>query len=1353
MQNNSQGNWYVFSTVTVGNNNNSPVSSLPAVVKMQRDRNPASVFVPASDPDGDPVTFRLATSAEWGGSNSQPSGLAINSTTGELTWNTTGLSQGNLYNAAVIVADNKGGEVMIDFLIEITQQSTAPQFDYSVTPANGASFDISPGQTVSFTLKASDVDPSSTVKISGSGLPTGISVSPAFGTTNNPIQHSFSWTPTSSQNGQYVLNFIAEDNIGVQSSTSVNVNVSLKPTFDVPPTPAEGVHMVVDPDSTITYTVQASDPDPADVVRIRSVQGKNMMGNKIPLYNGATFSIDTTVSGNPVSGVFSWTPVASQWGHRHVFFTAVDTYGQTKIHEIDQLVNTPPVFTSASSKTVIVGQPFTHTITVADPDTAYGDHIDIMGISLLPWLTLVDNSDGTATLTGTAPSSASSTTIVNIQAEDMHHHEDTRGVILQNLILNVVSCNVSASISSQTNVSCNGGTDGSATVTATGGTSPYTYAWSNATTTANVTNLAAGTYTVTVSDANNCTATSSLSITEPTTLLSSVAIDSNVSCNGLSNGGLTASANGGTSPYTFAWSNSATTASITGLTAGTYSVTVSDANGCTSTANGTITEPTALAVASATNTNVTCNGGADGSATVTATGGTSPYTYAWSNTGTTASITGLTAGTYTATVTDANGCTTTTTATVTEPTALTATSSNTNVSCNGGADGSATVSATGGTSPYTYAWSNAGTTASITGLTAGTYTATVTDANGCTTTTTATVTEPIALSATASNTNVSCNGGADGSATVTATGGTSPYTYAWSNAGTTASITGLTAGTYTATVTDANGCTTTTTATVTEPTASSATSSNTNVSCNGGADGSATVTATGGTSPFTYAWSNSATTASITGLTAGTYTATVTDANGCTITATATVTEPTVPTSSSTVTACDSYTWVQNNMMYTASGAYTDTVQTSLGCDSIITLNLTINNSAITADTVTACDSYTWIHNSMMYTASGVYVDTVQTSLGCDSIVTLDLTINNSAMTADTVTACDSYTWMHNSMMYTASGVYVDTVQTSLGCDSIVTLDLTINNSAMTADTVTACDSYTWMHNSMMYTASGVYVDTVQTSLGCDSIITLNLTINNSAITADTVTACDSYTWMHNSMMYTASGVYVDTVQTSLGCDSIVTLDLTINNSAMTADTVTACDSYTWMHNSMMYTASGVYVDTVQTSLGCDSIVTLDLTIDTLDLTIAKFNDSLVVNDANATTYQWINCDSNNRIIPGATNAGFRPAFDGNYAVILTKGACVDTSACQNVVVNSIYENSKRTDFVIYPNPTNGQIFIQLEGFTPANSPIEVYSLTGQIVHTAVANSSKVTIDLSGMERGIYLVRLGQTMKKVVLTR
>ena len=131
-------------------------------------------------------------------------------------------------------------------------------------------------------------------------------------------------------------------------------------------------------------------------------------------------------------------------------------------------------------------------------------------------------------------------------------------------------------------------------------------------------------------------------------------VDSNVTCNGFSNGGATASATGGTAPYNYLWSNAATTASITGVVAGTYTVTISDDNGCTSTSSLTITEPTALVASTIVDSNVTCNAGSDGGATASATGGTAPYTYAWSNATTTASITGLVAGTYTVTITDDN---------------------------------------------------------------------------------------------------------------------------------------------------------------------------------------------------------------------------------------------------------------------------------------------------------------------------------------------------------------------------------------------------------------------------------------------------------------------------------------------------------------------------------------------------------------------------------------------------------------------------------------------------------------------------------------------------------------------------
>ena len=552
------------------------------------------------------------------------------------------------------------------------------------------------------------------------------------------------------------------------------------------------------------------------------------------------------------------------------------------------------------------------------------------------------------------------------------------------------------------NVSCNGFSDGGATASATGGTPPYSYAWSNSATTASITGVVAGTYNVTITDANGCTDNTSVTITQPTAFTASVVIDSNVTCNGFSDGGATVSASGGTPPYSYSWSNTATTASITGVVAGTYNVTVTDANGCTASNSGTITQPVALVAASVVDSNASCNGFSDGGATASATGGTPPYSYSWSNTATTASITGVVAGTYNVTITDANGCTGSTSVTITEPVALVAASVvDSNVSCNGFSDGGATASATGGTPPYSYSWSNSATTASITGVVAGTYNVTITDANGCTGSTSVTITEPVALvAASVVDSNASCNGFSDGGATASASGGTPPYSYAWSNSATTASITGVVAGTYNVIITDANGCTGNTSVTITEPTALIAASVvDSNVSCYGLSDGGATASASGGTAPYSYFWSNSATTASITGVVAGTYSVIITDANGCSSLSSVTITQPALSASTDTVKAVDSYEWIDGITYTETTYGPTHTLTNINGCDSIITLNLTIINYCTSVSTR---NRFEWIKqveleddiDNLSNANSGGYGDYTDLVLNVDTgdVVTVALT-------------------------------------------------------------------------------------------------------------------------------------------------------------------------------------------------------------------------------------------------------------------------------------------------------------------------------------------------------------------------
>ena len=355
---------------------------------------------------------------------------------------------------------------------------------------------------------------------------------------------------------------------------------------------------------------------------------------------------------------------------------------------------------------------------------------------------------------------------------------------------------------------------------------------------------------------------------------------------------------------------------------------------------------------------------------------------------------------------------------------------------------------------------------------------------------------------------------------------------------------------------------------------------------------------------------------------------------GCDSVVTLTLTVHPVYSQIDNQTACDSYTWM-NGTTYTAStNTPTHLMQTVNGCDSLMTLHLTINNSNTGVETQTACDSYTW--HGTVYTASTTTPTFVETNVaGCDSTVTLHLTINNSNTGVETQTACDSYTW--HGTAYTASTTTPTFVETNAaGCDSTVTLHLTINNSTTFTETVTACDSYTW--HGTAYTASTntpTYVTT--NAVGCDSTVTLHLTINNSNTGVETQTACDSYTW--HGTVYAASTTTPTFVETNVaGCDSTVTLHLTINNSNTGVETQTACDSYTW--HGTAYTASTTTPTYVETNAaGCDSTVTLHLTINnsTVNTETATACDSYTwhgtaytqsTNTATYVTTNAIGCDS-----------------------------------------------------------------------------------------------------------------------------
>lgn len=473
-----------------------------------------------------------------------------------------------------------------------------------------------------------------------------------------------------------------------------------------------------------------------------------------------------------------------------------------------------------------------------------------------------------------------------------------------------------AGVSASTNVNCNGGNNGTATVATTGGVPGYTYSWNSAPvqTTLTATGLTANNYVATVTDLNGCTDTALVTISQPAVLANTLDSAHNVSCNGQNDGDIYLTVTGGTAPYTYLWSTSATTQDLIDVGAGTYSVTITDSKGCISTRTVTITQPGSvvpnISSGSIGTTNISCNGGNDGTATINVSGGTMPYTYVWSNGQTTQTATGFSAGTATVTITDANGCSALASTTLTEPDVLSTTIpgfsvyfGGVNVSCFGATDGSVDLEVNGGTAPYSYSWDNGDTTQDLTNVPAGPFICTVTDANGCTTTESITLTQPALINPSvfspvnAGGYNIGCRGENSGSIDLTVVGGTAPFSYIWSSGQMTQDINQLYAGFYDVNITDVNGCLGYDSITLIEPDTvvpliTSATINGSNISCAGGNDGTAYVTVSGGTPPYNYLWSTSSTNDTVYNILAGDIAVYVTDQNGCSEDATAILIEP-----------------------------------------------------------------------------------------------------------------------------------------------------------------------------------------------------------------------------------------------------------------------------------------------------------------------------------------------------------------------------------------------------------------------------------------------------------------------------
>lgn len=882
---------------------------------------------------------------------------------------------------------------------------------------------------------------------------------------------------------------------------------------------------------------------------------------------------------------------------------------------------------------------------------------------------------------------------------------------------------------------------GEINLSVTGGAAPYTFAWSNAATSEDLTGLSAGAYTCTITDANGCSVTTNtINVTNlPGNLSISNVVVTNETCsNGY--GGVDISITGGAAPISYAWSNGATTQDIVNMSAGTYTVTVTDNNGCQATTTSVVNSAAgSLTIASGVVTNESCSA-ANGAINISISGAASPISYQWSNGATTQDLTGLSAGSYTVSVTDGNGCTVSHTYSVSN-TGVSLAISNSSVTdefCSSGS-GSINVDVSGGTPPYSYAWSNGGTNDAISNLSAGTYTVTVTDGSGCSISSSYVVNNnagTLAVSGMISD--ETCGDGA-GAINITTTGGNGTPTYSWSSGQTTEDLTGLSAGTYNLIVTDTYGCTANYSGTVNNISGGLGVTiaSTTDESC-GQANGAIDATVTG-TGPFTYVWNTGQTTEDLTGLSAGAYSLTVTNNLGCSVSASTTVANITGTMAISFVNEQDencgngqgfvdievtggqtpyTYTWSNGQTTQDAvnlgAGTYSVVVTDNLGCQLSATYSISNQNNTNLSATASVTDAICSQANG------GIDLQVI------GGIANFSFNWDNGATTED--------------ISGLGAGTYAVTITDNVGCEVVQSFSVGTQSSGLAFTNLNIQDDFCGQGNGQIDiftggTADDYFVDgvnnggaTVQNLAGGTYLI---------AITDNNGCYVDSLVTVGNQAFFNVNGTSTDeTCQQGNG-----SIDITITNGGGPGGTYT----YLWSNGATTEDISGLsagtYTVTVTSGGGFPCSVDYTIVVDNVsDFEIAATTTSDYCGQSSGgidqtlvfgsgVTYLWSN---------GATTQDITGVPAGNYSCTVSMpGGCAETF-----------------DYVV-GNQSNGTIAtaaITDEECSNSGGEIDLTVSGGSGLYDFLWSNAATTEDLAGLSGNTYTVTITDQGDNCVIT-
>lgn len=888
-------------------------------------------------------------------------------------------------------------------------------------------------------------------------------------------------------------------------------------------------------------------------------------------------------------------------------------------------------------------------------------------------------------------------------------------------VTDIGGCNVSSTnnivfdtpgtLNVQTNLINNeicGNNNGSIYVTPSGGTTPYTLSWSNGSLAEDNLNLAAGTYTLNVSDANGCLYNHIETITNTSgTLQITNAVVTNENCNNNA-GGINLVISGGSAPITYSWSNTATTQDLSSLSEGTYSVTVTDNNGCQVNTSAIVSNNTGSLAVSYQGTSELCSN-SSGAIDLSVTGGTQPYTYNWNNSATTEDLSGLSGGNYSCIITDGAGCSVVTgnIFLANNPGTLAVSYTSVNASC-GNSNGSINLTPTGGGLPYTYSWSSGPITEDLSGLTIGTYTYTVTDGNGCV------LSNPITINSTSGGlalsnvdiTNELCNNNL-GAIDISISGGTNPLTYLWSNAATAEDISGLNQGTYSCNISDANGCSLNTGNLTVSNSSGTLAVSNTvvnNASC-GNSAGSINNTISGGTSPYTYLWSTGATTEDIaTGLTAGNYSCTITDASGCSLQAQITVqnTSGTLSVSSGIVTgeSCGNNNGAINISVQGGTTPYTYLWSNGSTTQDISTLNS--GTYSVTVSSVGGCSvnqSYVVPNNGANIMISNI---TTTDELCGNNGGAIDITIQGGVSPY-------SFTWNNGGSFEDVSGlsagIYSVSVNDVNGCTT--TGSYTVNNNsnglAITSAIVTNENCGNGQGAVNLSITGGINPITYAWSNAMNTQDINNLSVGTYSVTVTDVNGCSVNSSSNVQNITGGLSAIVNSVTNETCGDTTGAIDIVVTGG-------TTPYNYSWSNSTSSEDLTGVnagsYSVTVTDGSACSIILSATIGNNSGGFTI---NNSIVANETCGDTSGFIDISISGGTTPynilwstTSISEDLYGLSSGSYSVTIS-----DNSGCiinQSYQINNISASGLSASSVVVQETceaNNGSISVTVNGGIP----------------------------------------------------